>query len=106
MIVAVPSEDQYGSYECRNHVGSSFDGEPQPGSSVRGWPCGETYVRFFSARVSRLQQVTDAQKWVLGLSDAAKAITITANVRMVKAAAKQGVVLPSFVHRAMWLAGL
>eukprot|EP00873_Tetraselmis_striata_P006691 jgi/Tetstr1/426955/TSEL_017168.t1 len=81
---------------------------PHPGEARDGgggWPGAEPH-EFFSRRVARLGQVAPAQKWVLGLSDTAQAMTVTANGKVLKSAAKQGVELEAFVHRAMWLSGL
>jgi hypothetical protein len=80
----------------------SSDGADTDGT---GWP-GAAPHKFFSERVARLEGVAPAQRWVLGLSDAAHAITVTANGKVLKAAVKQGVELEAHVHRAMWLTGL
>lgn len=59
-----------------------------------------------SERVEQLEKLGRPVKAVLGLGDAAHATTLTANGRAVQTAARQGVLLEVYVHRAVWLTGL
>ena len=126
VIVSPPGESSSGSGSDGKaaedgDVGSaSSTSQPQvaanedcirPGMLLVGWPTSPSSSssqpsEFFSQRVARLQQVAAQQKWVFGLGDQARAITVTANGKLVKVAAKQGVALECYVHRAMWLAGM
>lgn len=60
---------------------------------------------FSAGRVSQLQAISDAQKNVFALGDDQHALTLTANGRACEFAARQGVQLEVFVHRAVWLTG-
>ena len=51
-------------------------------------------------------RVGRAQREVLAMGDAAKAVTLTANARAVHAVEAAGLHLPVYVHRAVWLTGL
>lgn len=57
-------------------------------------------------RVAHLERLSPCAKAVLGLGDAAHALTLTANGRAVQIAAMQGVLLETCVHRAAWLTGM
>lgn len=65
-------------------------------ASVRRWP----------DRVAHLERLGACAKAVLGLGDAAHALTLTANGKAVQTAARQGVLLETYVHRAAWLTGM
>ena len=57
-------------------------------------------------RVTALQAISAAQKEVFAVGDGLHAITLTANAKGVECAARQGVQLEVFTHRAVWLTGL
>lgn len=59
-----------------------------------------------SDRVATLEDVADQQKYVFGLGDRLRAVTLTANAKVVQKALQQGVHLEVFIHRAVWLTGL
>ena len=61
---------------------------------------------FLRNRVFQLQAVSAAQRMVFALGDDQQALTLTANGRAVDFAARQGIRLESYVHRAVWLTGL
>ena len=58
------------------------------------------------SRVANLQAISTAQKEVFALGDVLYAITVTANGRAADFAARQGVKLEVFVHRAVWLTSM
>ena len=66
----------------------------------------EAPVALWPDRVARLERLSACAKAVLGLGDAAHALTLTANSRAVQTAALQGVLLETHVHRAAWLTGI
>ena len=57
-------------------------------------------------RVAEIERLSVCAKAVLGLGDAAHALTLTANGRAVQTAALQGVLLETYLHRAAWLTGM
>ncbi|DBA72354.1 TPA: hypothetical protein ACH3X2_010511 [Trebouxia sp. C0005] len=61
---------------------------------------------FLQSRVAHLQAISAAQRIVFALGDDQHAVTLTANGRASDFAARQGVRLEVFVHRAVWLTGL
>lgn len=61
---------------------------------------------FLGNRVARLQAISAAQRIVFALGDDQHAVTLTANGRASDFAARQGVRVEVFVHRAVWLTGL
>lgn len=61
---------------------------------------------YSSSRVAILQAVSATQKEVFVLGDLQHAVTLTANGRATEFAARQGVKLEVFVHRAVWLTGM
>ena len=76
----------------------------QPGSNAAHAPqtCSHAYL---AGRVSQLQAISDAQRQVFALGDNRHALTLTANGKASEFAARQGVRLEVFVHRAVWLTG-
>jgi len=61
---------------------------------------------FLQNRVAQLQAISAAQRIVFALGDDQHAVTLTANGRASDFAARQGVRVEVFVHRAVWLTGL
>ena len=61
---------------------------------------------FLHNRVAHLQAISAAQRIVFALGDDQHAVTLTANGRASDFAARQGVRVEVFVHRAVWLTGL
>lgn len=61
---------------------------------------------YSAGRVSQLQAIADAQKQVFALGDDQHAITLTANGKASEFAARQGVRLEVYLHRAVWLTGM
>lgn len=57
-------------------------------------------------RVAHLHAISAAQRIVFALGDDQHAVTLTANGRASDFAARQGVRVEVFVHRAVWLTGL
>jgi hypothetical protein len=57
-------------------------------------------------RVAALSALTQQQRVVLGLGDAAHALTLTANGGALRLASSVGVVLEAVPHRAVWLTGM
>ena len=60
---------------------------------------------YSAGRVARLIAIADAQKQVFALGDDQHALTVTANSKACEFAARQGVQLEVFIHRAVWLTG-
>ena len=58
------------------------------------------------SRVASLQAMSASQKDVFALGDLQQALTLTANGRATDFAARQGVRLAVFIHRAVWLTGM
>jgi hypothetical protein len=56
--------------------------------------------------VAALSALTQQQRVVLGLGDAAQALTLTANGGALRLASSAGVVLEAVSHRAVWLTGM
>ena len=78
------------------------DAQPDPGAA----PATQTCTFAYSAgRVFQLQAISDPQKQVFALGDDRHALTLTANGKAAEFAARQGVRLEVFVHRAVWLTG-
>ena len=59
-----------------------------------------------AAQVRSLSRLSPQQLDPFELGDVAMARTFTANGRAVSSAAEQGVLLETYVHRAVWLVGL
>lgn len=78
------------------------DEQPEPNATHATQTC--TFADS-DGRVSRLQAISDAQKQVFALGDDQRALTLTANGKASEFAARQGVQLEVFVHRAVWLTG-
>ena len=88
----------------QNAVTQLQSNDAQPGTCVA--PATQTCTFAYSAgRVSKLQAISDAQKQVFALGDDQRALTLTANGKASEFAARQGVQLEVFVHRAVWLTG-
>ena len=58
------------------------------------------------SRVATLQATSGPQKEVFALGDILRAVTVTANGKASDFAARQGVRLELFIHRAVWLTGM
>ena len=56
-------------------------------------------------RVPALQAISAAQKEVFAVGDCLHALTLSANSKATEFAARQGVQLEVFIHRAVWLTG-
>lgn len=78
------------------------DSDAQPSGSFASQTCTFAYS---AGRVSQLQAIADAQKQVFALGDDQRAVTLTANGKASEFAARQGVRLEVFLHRAVWLTG-
>jgi hypothetical protein len=59
-----------------------------------------------AAQVRSLSRLSPQQLDPFELGEVAMARTFTANGRAVSSAAEQGVLLETYVHRAVWLVGL
>ena len=64
-----------------------------------------TNVCVLQNRVAALQTISAAQKEVFALGDCLHALTLSANGKAAEFAARQGVQLEVFIHRAVWLTG-
>lgn len=78
------------------------DSDAQLSGSCASQTCTFAYS---AGRVSRLQAIADASKQVFALGDDQHALTLTANGKASEFAARQGVRLEVFIHRAVWLTG-
>ena len=93
------------SNQSRNMLLQLQANDEQPGPNATH--ATQTYTFAYSdGRVSRLQAISDAQKQVFALGDDQHALTLTANGKASEFAARQGVQLEVFVHRAVWLTGM
>lgn len=63
-------------------------------------------INALHGRVTKLQAISAAQRQVFALGDDQHATTLTANAKAYDFAARQGVKLQVFIHRAVWLTGL
>lgn len=78
------------------------DSDAQHSGSFASQTCTFAYS---AGRVFKLQAIADAQKQVFALGDDQHAVTLTANGKASEFAARQGVRLEVFLHRAVWLTG-
>lgn len=61
---------------------------------------------WMSEKVSKMKDIAEIQRHVLGLGDRMHATTITANARSIQKLLHVGINLDVFIHRAIWLTGL
>lgn len=54
----------------------------------------------------QLDHVTDVHKAVLSVGDSMRAVTVTANAKLISKARSQGLSVVSVVHHAIWLTGM
>ena len=76
-----------------------------PGVSHRLPPAG-TAVHVTPRSAALAAVLEPLHVTVLGLSDALRAVTLTANRGAIRAAERQGVALDAVLHRAVWLTGM
>lgn len=74
-------------------------------SSQNRFSSHEISLSMLQDRVPALQAISAAQKEVFAVGDCLHALTLSANSKATEFAARQGVQLEVFIHRAVWLTG-